>query len=67
MIQIDPIQYGKLIAQVDNLTNKVDSMDADIKELLALANKSRGGFWMGMAITSALSGFVAWFVATWNR
>lgn len=67
MNQIDPIQYGKLIAQVDNLTNKVDSMDSDIKELLALANKSRGGFWMGMAITSALSGFVAWFVATWNR
>lgn len=67
MIEIDPVQYGKLIAQVDNLTNKVDSMDADIKELLALANKSRGGFWMGMAITSALSGFVAWFVATWNR
>lgn len=67
MNQIDPVQYGKLIAQVDNLTNKVDSMDADIKELLALANKSRGGFWMGMAITSALSGFVAWFVATWNR
>jgi len=67
MSEIDPVQYGKLIAQVDNLTNKVDSMDADIKELLALANKSRGGFWMGMAITSALSGFVAWFVATWNR
>ena len=67
MNQIDPVQYGKLIAQVDNLTNKVDSMDADIKELLALANKSRGGFWMGMAITSALSGFVAWFVATWNK
>ena len=65
--EIDPIQYGRLIAQVDNLTNKVDSMDADIKELLALANKSRGGFWMGMAITSALSSFVAWFVATWNR
>ena len=67
MESIDPIQYGKLIAQVDNLTNKVESMDSDIKELLALANKSRGGFWMGMAITSALSGFVAWFVATWNR
>lgn len=67
MNEIDPVQYGKLIAQVENLTDKVDSMDADIKELLALANKSRGGFWMGMAITSALSGFVAWFVATWNR
>ena len=67
MESIDPIQYGKLIAQVDNLTSKVESMDSDIKELLALANKSRGGFWMRMAITSALSGFVAWFVATWNR
>ena len=67
MESIDPIQYGKLIAQVDNLTSKVESMDSDIKELLALANKSRGGFWMGMAITSALSGFVAWFVATWNK
>jgi hypothetical protein len=67
MENIDPIQYGKLIAQVDNLTTKVESMDSDIKELLALANKSKGGFWMGMAIASAVSGFVAWFVTTWNR
>jgi hypothetical protein len=67
MESIDPIQYGRLIAQVENLTSKVESMDSDIKELLALANKSRGGFWMGIAIASALSGFVAWFVATWNR
>lgn len=67
MNQIDPIQYGKLIAQVDNLTDKVDSMDADVKELLALANKSKGGFWMGMAIASAVSGFVAWFVSAWSR
>ena len=67
MNQIDPIEYGKLIAQVENLTDKVDSMDADVKELLALANKSKGGFWMGMAIASAVSGFVAWFVATWSR
>jgi hypothetical protein len=67
MNEIDPIQYGKLIAQVENLTNKVDSMDADVKELLALANKSKGGFWMGMAIASAFSGLVAWFVATWTK
>jgi hypothetical protein len=67
MESIDPIQYGKLIAQVDNLTTKVESMDSDIKELLALANKSKGGFWMGMAIASAVSGFVAWFVTMWNR
>ena len=67
MENLNPVEYGKLLAKVEGLETKVNSMDADIKELLALANKSRGGFWMGMAITSALSGFVAWFVATWNR
>ncbi len=60
MENIDPIQYGRLIAQVENLTAKVESMDTDIKELLALANKGRGGFWMGMTIASMLGGALAW-------
>ena len=64
--EIDPIQYGKLIAQVDNLTSKVDSMDNDIKELLALANKSKGGFWMGMTIASMAGGFITWVVSHWK-
>ena len=60
MEHIDPIQYGRLIAQVENLTAKVESMDTDIKELLALANKGRGGFWMGMTIASMLGGGLTW-------
>ena len=67
METIDPIQYGKLIAQVDNLTSKVESMDSDIKELLALANKSKGGFWMGMTIASVAGGFFTWLLTYWNR
>ena len=67
MENIDPVEYGKLLVKVDALSVKVESMDSDIKELLALANKSKGGFWMGMAMASAVSGFVAWFVTTWNR
>jgi hypothetical protein len=60
MENIDPVQYGRLIAQVENLTTKVESMDTDIKELLALANKGRGGFWMGMTIASMLGGGLTW-------
>ena len=60
MENIDPVQYGRVIAQVENLTTKVESMDTDIKELLALANKGRGGFWMGMTIASMLGGALAW-------
>ena len=67
MENIDPVEYGKLLGKVDALSDKVESMDSDIKELLALANKSKGGFWMGMAMASTVSGFVAWFVTIWNR
>ena len=56
MNSIDPIEYGKLIAQVDNLTSKVESMESDIKTLLALANQSKGGFWIGMTIAAVLGG-----------
>jgi hypothetical protein len=62
MINIDPIEYGKLISTVDNLTRKVDSMDADIKSLLQLANQSKGGFWMGMTIASIFGGVLT-FIA----
>lgn len=67
MSEIDPIQYGRLIAQVDSLTSKVDSMDGDIKELLALANKSKGGFWMGMTIASMVGGFITWLASHLGR
>jgi hypothetical protein len=58
MAEIDPIQYGQLIAKVDALETQVSSMQSDIKTLLEMANKSKGGFWVGMAIASVLSGIV---------
>ena len=60
MSDIDPVEYGKLISKVDGLEKKVDSMEADIKTLLELANKSKGGFWMGMAIASGIGGVVTY-------
>ena len=67
MGNIDPVEYGRLTAQVDNLTCKVESMETDIKELLALANKSKGGFWMGMTIASLVGGLLTWLLTYWNR
>ena len=64
MNSIDPIEYGKLIAQVNNLTAKVDSMESDIKTLLALANQSKGGFWIGMTIAAVLGGVLT-LVMNW--
>ena len=65
MDNIDPIQYGRLIAEVEILKDKVEGMDKDIKQLLALANQSKGGFWAGMAIASGVGGFFTWIASHW--
>ena len=56
--EIDPVQFGALKNQVDNLTTKVDKLEAGMEELLALANKGRGGFWVGMMVVSGISTFI---------
>lgn len=61
-MDIDPIEYGKLVKSVEILSSKVTEMETDIKTLLELANKSRGGFWAGMAIASFMGGVIT-FVA----
>lgn len=56
--EIDLFKYGQIVAQVEILSKKVDSMDSDIKRLLALADQSRGGLWVGMAVVSGVSAFI---------
>ena len=59
---IDPVRYGVLWQKVqdyerrfDEMSAKIDKMEASIETLVALANQGRGGFWMGMVIVSAIS------------
>lgn len=55
-LEIDPRDFGKLEAQVNSLQTEVHGLREDVKSLLALANKSKGGFWVGMSIASAIGG-----------
>jgi len=61
--EIDPVKYGVLWERVQRMDRKMDKMEGQIEELLALANKSKGGFWMGMAIASMVGGVITWVVA----
>jgi hypothetical protein len=63
MTDIDPQQFGRLTAQVEALESQVGELQADMKSLLELANKSKGGFWMGMAIASAVGGMASFAVS----
>lgn len=58
--EIDPVKYGVLWERVQNMDKKIDKMESQIAELLELANKSKGGFWMGMTIASMVGGFITW-------
>lgn len=58
--EIDPVKYGVLWERVQNMDKKIDKMEGQIEELLALANKGKGGFWMGMTIASSVGAVVAW-------
>jgi len=62
MSEIDPREFGKLEAQVEALQAEVHALREDVKKLLEMANKSKGGFWVGMAIASAISGAAAFIM-----
>ena len=63
MSEIDPREFGKLEAQVEALQAEVHGLRQDIKTLLEMANKSKGGFFVGMAIASVVGGIIS-FIAT---
>ena len=68
---IDLIRYGALWQKVENyeqkfqeMSNKIDKMEASVEELVAMANRSRGGLWVGLGVVSVISSLVG-FIAHW--
>jgi hypothetical protein len=44
------------------LQKEMHILSADVKSLLELANKGKGGFWVGMSIASAIGGFSGFII-----
>jgi hypothetical protein len=65
--EIDLVKYGVLWQKVQDMDRKVDKMERQLEELLALANRSKGGLWIGMSIASAFSAFVGFVVSHWKN
>jgi uncharacterized protein with PhoU and TrkA domain len=60
MSEIDPIEYGKLVNSVENLERKVDSLEVDIKKLVAMAERSKGSLWALMGVASVAGAFISY-------
>lgn len=58
--EIDLVKYGVLWERVQQMDKKIDRMEGQIEQLLELANKGKGGFWMGMTIASSFGAAAAW-------
>lgn len=58
MSDISAREFGQLEAEVKQLQRDVTELRNDVKTLLELANKSKGGFWMGMTIASIVGGIL---------
>ena len=64
-MDLDPIKVGVMWQKVEVMEAEVAELRKDVKELLALANKSRGGFWMGMTIASCVGGLITYITSHW--
>lgn len=64
MAPIDLREFGRLEEKVEAQGRQIESMSEKLDELLALANQSRGGFWVGMGLVSMASAAVGW-AASW--
>lgn len=60
---VDPIdlrEFGRLEAKVEAQGRQIDLMSEKLDDLLALANRSRGGFWAGMTFVSMVGTAAGW-------
>jgi hypothetical protein len=64
--EIDPVKYGVLWQKVQDMDKKIDKMERQLEDLIALANKGKGGFWMGMTIASFVGGAASWLASHWG-
>lgn len=62
MNEIDARDFGKLEANVEALEKEVHALRTDVRALLELANKSKGGLWTGMMMASVFGGFISFVV-----
>jgi hypothetical protein len=65
--EIDLVKYGVLWQKVQDMDKKMDKVERQLEELVALANKGRGGLWFGMSIVSGASVIVGYLLNYWKH
>lgn len=56
--EIDPIKYGAMWQQVQDLSRTVASLETKVDLLLDMANRSKGGMWLALGLMGGLTTLV---------
>jgi len=65
--EIDLMKYGVLWQKVQDMDKKMDKVERQLEELVALANKGKGGLWFGMSLVSGVSAIVGYLLNYWKH
>jgi uncharacterized protein (UPF0335 family) len=65
--EIDPVKYGVLWHKVERMEEEVAELRKDMKTLIGMAERSKGGMFMGMAVISAISSVIGYFSHWWGK
>lgn len=60
MNTIDPVEFGRMQADVHMLKQEMTEMRRDVKALLEMANQGKGGLWMFRTAYVAAGGLLVW-------
>ena len=58
MSDIDPMKIGVMWQKVEAMEKEIAEMRNDIKQLLAMAERSKGSLWALMGMASVVGGFI---------
>lgn len=59
---ISPVKYGVMWQKVYDMDKKMDKMERQLEELVALANKGKGSLWVGMSIASMAATLIGYLM-----
>jgi hypothetical protein len=65
MPDINPEEFGRMKEQIEHLQKSQDALAKDMKEILAVINQSKGGFYASMALAAFISSLVTIFIKQW--
>lgn len=62
MSDIDPVEFGRLQADVSTLKGQVNSIAGKVDALFEMANQGKGGLWMFNSGLVFAGGLLAWVI-----